>query len=192
MVTRPRNRFRWGTAIAGALLLFGSATMVWGFATYLHLLRLRVEVTDACSWVEAASRSRVELVSGLIRSAGAFACLDTARLAELRGTTERAVPGILLGHILEDPQPYRDFRRNQAELSMELSEIWSAMDTDSRAGALVILEDFPSRLERSDALLADGFAGLDRCIERYRVATASFSGSTVARITGLGSPRSRS
>ena len=191
-MTRPRNRVRWGTAIAGALVLLGSATMVWGCVTYLHLLRLRVEVTDACSRVEAASRSRVELVSGLIRSADAFACLDTSRLADLRGTTERAVPGSLLGHILEDPRSYQDFRRNQAELSTELSEIWSAMETDSRAGALVILEDFPSRLERSDALLADVFVGLDRRIEAYRAATTSFSGSTVARITGLGSPRPRS
>ena len=66
------------------------------------------------------------------------------------------------------------------------------MKADSRAGALVILEDFRSNLERSDALLADGFDGLDRRIEAYRAATAGFSGSTVARITGLGSPKPRS
>lgn len=42
------------------------------------------------------------------------------------------------------------------------------------------------------AQLTDCFEGLDRCIEAYRAAAASFSGSTVARITGLGSPRLRS
>ena len=136
-MTRPRTRFRWGTAMVGALLLLGSAPIVWGLATYVRLVRLRVEVTDACSRVEAASRSRVELVSSLIQSADAFACLDTARLVELRGATERAAPGILLGRILEDPRSYQDFRRNQSELSAQLPEIWSAMKADSRAGALV-------------------------------------------------------
>ena len=191
-MTKPRNRFRWSKATAGALLLLGSATMLWGAATYVRLVRLRVDVTDACSRVEATSRSRVELVSGLIESANAFACLDTARLAELREATERAVPGVLLGQILEEPRSYQDFRRNQSELSTELSEIWPAMTTDPRTGALVILEDFRWKLERSDALLADGLEGLDRRIEAYRAATARFSGSAVARITGLGSPRPRS
>ncbi len=72
-MTKPRNRFRWSTATACALLLLGSATMIWGAATYVRLVRLRVEVTDACSRIEATSRSRVELVAGLIESANAFA-----------------------------------------------------------------------------------------------------------------------
>ena len=191
-MTKPRNRFRWSTATACALLLLGSATMIWGAATYVRLVRLRVEVTDACSRIEATSRSRVELVAGLIESANAFACLGTARLAELRKAAERAAPGVLLGHVLEEPRSYQDFRRNQSELSTELSEIWPAVTADPRTGPLVILGDFRWRLDRSDVLLADGFDGLDRRIEAYRAATASFSGSAVARITGLGSPRPRS
>ena len=63
---------------------------------------------------------------------------------------------------------------------------------DTRTGALMILEDFRWRLERSDARIADAFDGLDRRIAAYRATTASFCGSTVARITGLRSPRPRS
>jgi hypothetical protein len=191
-MSRVRNRVRWGTAAACMLLLLGSVPVVWGLATYVHLVRLRVELTDARSRVEAACRSRVELVSSLIQSADAFACVEPERLAALRGATERAVPGVQFGRILEDPRSYQDFRSKQNELTARLSEIWSAASVDSRAGALVIVEDFRSSLERSDETLTAGLEGLDRRIEAYRAATAGFSGSTVARIAGLGSPKPRS
>lgn len=191
-MTRVRSRFRWAAAIAAVLVLLGSTTLLWGFATYVRMVRLRVGVTDAYSRVEATGRSRVELASSLIQSADAFACLDTARLAQLQGAVDGAAPGILLGHVLENPGPYRDLREGQGRLTTELAATWPTIRLNPRAGARVLLEDFQSRLERQGVLLADGMDGLERSIEAYRAVAASFPGSTVARIAGLGETKPQS
>jgi hypothetical protein len=169
------------------LLLFAVAGTVWGVVAYIGLVRLQVEVADACSRVEADSRSRAELVANMIHGSSALG-LAPDRLARLSGAMLRADVPLPSVHVLQEPERYRDFLSGQKGLSQELADLWPALSGDAGPGSRVLVEDFADDLERASALLANELQRLDRSIAAYHSAVGTFPRSLVAAIANVERP----
>jgi len=149
-------------------------------ASYVGLLRLEVRVTDASDRVEAASRSRAELVANVIHASTAFDCFAAERLAKLRGAAERAGQTHLAPRILEEPALYREFLLAQDELTQAVGEFWTSLQSQGDEGALVLVEDLRGSVEEVENLLLEQLAELDRSIDTYHARSGRFPRSVIA------------
>ena len=157
--------------------------MAWSGLSYLRLVRLQLRVAEACSRVEASSRSRVELVENLIHCSEIFVCLDADRRTALRGVTTRIERSPFVPEIAGKSVRYRDFLAAQTELTTTLDRLWSD-EPAAWDGARLLSEDLRARLDRSSALLEESIAELERSLDSYRTSTTGFPDSLVAGLAG--------
>jgi len=165
------------------VVALGTTAVAWSGLSYLRLVRLQVRVADACSRVEASSRSRVELVENLIHCSETFVCLDADRRTALRGVTTRIERSPFVPEIAGKSVRYRDFLAAQTELTTTLDRLWSD-EPAAWDGARLLSEDLRARLDRSSALLEESIAELERSLDSYRTATTVFPDSLVAGLAG--------
>lgn len=162
-----------------AALAVGTTALAWSGVSYLRLVRLQVGVADACSRVEASSRSRIELVENLIHCSETFVCLESERRTALRVIITRIDGSSFVPEIAGDSQRYRDFLAAQAELTTTLDGLWP-VEPAAWDGPRLLSEDLRARLDRSSALLGESIAELERSLANYRMTTTRFPHSLVA------------
>jgi len=165
------------------VVALGTTALAWSGLSYLRLVRLQVRVADACSRVEASSRSRVELVENLIHCSETFVCLDAERRTALRTVTTRIERSPFIPGIPGDSVRYSDFLAAQAELTTALDGLWSD-EPAAWDGARLLAEDLRARLDRSSGLLGESIAELERSLDLYRTTTTRFPDFLVAGLAG--------
>jgi hypothetical protein len=185
MATRSFKLRGW-IAMLGIAGLVVAATS-WIGLSYLQLARQQVELAMASAEVEAASRARVGLVTNLLHSADAFACLDEGRRDGIADAASRAGRARMTAGATLDLEAYGEFLTAQQSLSAALEGLWPAVEASGAAGASLVEADLRAGLERAGLHLTERIADFDRRLERHRRTSERFPGSLVAGLAPEGS-----
>jgi hypothetical protein len=185
---RTKRVRSWATLALGSALALAVGCVAWAAVVYVSFLRLEVELSDACSRVDAVSRFRTRLAGHLVEDSGAFASgLHPAVLQRLETAVHRA-ERLHAAALLDDPALYAEFVAAQADLTAALGEVRSELRAADDPGARLLVEDLDLQFDGRAAALAEGLGRLDASFAAYRAAVDRFPGSLVAGVAGLEGP----
>lgn len=184
MPRKPRGRFWVGSLLALAAIAAAAAVLAWSGMVYLSLVRHQVEIADACSRVEAASRWRIMLVDNLLQAAQSAGWVHPAELAGLVEARQRLAGLALSPQTAQAAEVFGSYLRAQAGLDSSLSRFWSSTRESGEARGSA-LDGYASKLTRCEAQFRQGVESLERSVRSYEAIVRRFPGSLVAGFTSL-------
>jgi hypothetical protein len=180
---RSRTALALVCGAAVACVAIGTA-VAWAGSTYLALVELEVEVTDAAARFEAARLGRAALVENLLEAADDHWGPDAGgRLGRIAELAERAEAIVLPRPVWRHPLETRAVEIAQQELSEALGELRLVPDP-SGADEVVAVDELARRIARASEQLDDALGRLEHSLDSYERAIGTFPASLFAGIAG--------